>query len=98
MTRAQFCHQEVTKGRANGTLVRPSMCSTCGVSCTPVAHHDDYGQPLNVRWLCRSCHAKQHHGPYTARDLKPLKDLWLAYRRRVYIAGRESAEKERQGD
>ena len=34
-------------------------CEVCGA--VPVdAHHDDYSQPLAVRWLCRK-HHKQHH-------------------------------------
>lgn len=37
-------------------LVRPSACSKCNVPCRVDGHHDDYGQPLAVRWLCRRCH------------------------------------------
>ena len=34
-------------------------CERCG---DPNAdrHHDDYDKPLEVRWLCRSCHIKHH--------------------------------------
>jgi hypothetical protein len=44
----------------DGKLIRPSTCSQCGKSCKPEAHHDDYSKPLDVRWLCRSCHCRFH--------------------------------------
>jgi ribosomal protein S27AE len=41
-----------------GVLVRPAYCSECGQGETQIqAHHDDYNEPLKVRWLCGKCHA-----------------------------------------
>jgi len=38
-------------------------CEICGCDKT-VAHHDDYDQPLNIRWLCQAHHKQWHvlHG------------------------------------
>lgn len=49
-------------------LDRGLVCESCGLAdhvrpsgCRElVAHHDDYGRPLFVRWLCRKCHARWH--------------------------------------
>lgn len=41
-----------------GKLVRPDACSRCGKECRPEAAHHDYAKPLDVIWLCRSCHRK----------------------------------------
>jgi hypothetical protein len=45
---------------ASGKIVRPSVCSICGVECKPEAHHFDYAQPLNVLWVCKQCHSDFH--------------------------------------
>ncbi len=50
----------VALARKNGILVRPKKCSKCLAITTPVAHHPDYAKPLQVVWLCDSCHAKTH--------------------------------------
>ena len=34
-------------------------CRDCG-SIKSQAHHDDYSKPLNVEWLCFSCHRIRH--------------------------------------
>lgn len=42
-----------------GFLVKPSSCCECGRSGLKIhAHHDDYSNPLLVRWLCIECHGK----------------------------------------
>lgn len=39
-----------------GTLTRPSACEQCGKGGRIEAAHHDYTRPLDVRWLCQSCH------------------------------------------
>ena len=39
-----------------GALHRPSVCEDCGEVAKVQAHHSDYLRPLDVRWLCISCH------------------------------------------
>lgn len=34
-------------------------CERCGKTKSE-AHHPDYTKPLEVIWLCRQCHAKEH--------------------------------------
>lgn len=49
----------VQAAKLRGDLV-PQPCEVCGKRYV-VAHHDDYAEPLAVRWLCRSHHRKHHH-------------------------------------
>jgi hypothetical protein len=53
---------------ARGELV-PECCEDCGLDADVKwddgrrrihAHHDDYSQPLEVRWLCSVCHGIEH--------------------------------------
>lgn len=41
-----------------GRLTR-QPCEVCGAPKAD-AHHDDYGKPLEVRWLCRPHHVEHH--------------------------------------
>jgi hypothetical protein len=65
--RQQSAHAKVSAAVQSGDLVRPDTCSACEDECKPVAHHDDYHKPLDVRWLCGSCHGKHHAENGSAR-------------------------------
>ncbi len=71
--RYRLKHPERAKARrAAQTAIRQGLleigpCENCGLEHVeglprrPIeAHHEDYGRPLEVRWLCRACHTKTH--------------------------------------
>jgi hypothetical protein len=63
--------QRVQYALKKGWLVRPEQCEKCGRNCKPEAAHHDYSKPLEVRWLCRSCHCKwDHHDPKTKKVME----------------------------
>lgn len=39
--------------------IKRGCCEVCGKPNAD-GHHDDYSKPLNVRWLCRTHHIKEH--------------------------------------
>lgn len=45
--------------RAN-QLNKADTCSKCGSSRNIQAHHEDYTKPLDIVWLCASCHKQLH--------------------------------------
>lgn len=53
-----LAQKEARKAIARGELIR-EPCEICGAEKAD-AHHDDYNKPLEVRWLCRSCHMEWH--------------------------------------
>lgn len=46
----------VHRAVARGDLVKPDACEACGAVRKVCAAHADYARPLDVRWLCYSCH------------------------------------------
>lgn len=53
-------HLAVNNAVRNGSLINPNMCSVCRSTNHIEGHHDDYDQPLVVRWLCSRCHSIWH--------------------------------------
>jgi hypothetical protein len=43
-----------------GHLKRPDRCERCGERSRTDGHHPDYSRPLDVVFLCRSCHMRLH--------------------------------------
>jgi len=64
----------VHRAVANGTLVKPSACSSCKTEETPenidAHHHNGYegDAALQVTWLCKSCHGLEHGGAWLITD------------------------------
>lgn len=53
-----LAHKIVYRALRDGTLLS-GPCVLCG-ALQSEAHHPDYSKPLEVVWLCRSCHRKLH--------------------------------------
>ena len=53
-------HRQVHAAVRSGRIARPDRCDGCGLDRRLEAHHADYTKPLGVRWLCRSCHLREH--------------------------------------
>ena len=68
----------VHRALRSGALVRPGYCNACGIVCKPEAAHSDYQKPLDVRWLCRSCHRRW--------DLEEPKSMYSRTRRLMDIS------------
>jgi len=53
-------HTALRNALRSGAVVRPDACSRCGAVGRVIGHHKDYGKPLEVDWLCQSCHVRLH--------------------------------------
>lgn len=53
-------HNAVNNAVRDGRLIKPDTCESCNNKCNPHGHHCDYNKPLDVMWLCVSCHNEWH--------------------------------------
>jgi len=53
-------HDKVWAAKKVGKLVAPERCSNCGSLGRLQCHHKDYTRPLDVTWLCATCHRNIH--------------------------------------
>ena len=53
---------KVQQAILQGKLVRPHICCMCHIENKKIqGHHKDYSKPLEVKWLCITCHSSIHH-------------------------------------
>lgn len=64
----------VFKALKNCDLIRPKQCTKCNKICSPEGHHFDYSKPLDVMWLCKSCHTLEH---VRLRKIKTTNPYWV---------------------
>lgn len=52
---------KVRSALESGRLKKPTACTRCGSTRAPLhAHHEDYTRPLDVVFLCSTCHGREH--------------------------------------
>ncbi|MEY9162207.1 hypothetical protein ABIE78_000326 [Sinorhizobium fredii] len=56
----------------NAGELEKQTCEVCGIEAVD-AHHDQYDEPLKVRWLCRRHHTRLHH---YGEDMFPIRDAF----------------------
>jgi hypothetical protein len=60
----------------SGKVVKPNKCNRCNKIKRIYGHHVDYSKPLDVVWLCASCHKIIHQTfkPINEPYIKPKKE------------------------
>ena len=61
-------HDRLNDALRYGRITKSEFCTKCGTKGRVEGHHADYSKPLEVVWLCKSCHMKQHPRHNEATD------------------------------
>ncbi len=59
-TQKQKARQQATAALKKGLFTKPNKCSFCNQEKKIEMHHPDYNKPLEVEFLCVSCHKGLH--------------------------------------
>jgi hypothetical protein len=54
--------KKARRARNKGIIQQGKHCEVCKREGYLVMHHEDYAKPLNINWVCQSCHRKIHYG------------------------------------
>ena len=85
--RRRHAHQRVANALKYGELTRPDACETCGERRYVMAHHENYERPLDVVWLCDSCHTKRHIELGRSRPRQPDRVMaWALLKSGAYVS------------
>jgi hypothetical protein len=55
MNARSYLHTYMKRGK-----IIKGPCEECGSTVNVHGHHEDYDQPLFVKWLCKPCHIAHH--------------------------------------
>lgn len=74
LTKARSANSLLSYHVKAGNITKPSICESCGKENARIeGAHYNYDEPLNVRWLCKSCHIKwdkaEPKGGYIKREV-----------------------------
>lgn len=58
-SRAKIAARNAIKHLCRTGKIQRGQCEVCRAP-NAHAHHEDYSRPLDVRWLCSTCHGREH--------------------------------------
>lgn len=95
--RKAWASRTLNNALRDGRILRGAECENCNSTENICGHHDDYLKPLEVRWLCSSCHSQWHadngegknaHIPLTQK-LKGVREINNKFTARIVVERKE---------
>lgn len=72
--RRDICRSYLNVMIRRGKIAR-GPCEVCGTRIKVQAHHDDYAQPLQVRWRCKAHHQELTHAAQKLAQISQFADM-----------------------